>query len=101
MERVEAKPKGIAWRLVAAALTPFIAASVYLFFSRWPSYHFTTFSDCVGLSISVLIGSAFVATLPFRIPQRIFWLAIYIPLFAALLFFFTFLFIAVVFQDAL
>jgi hypothetical protein len=101
MEQVEVKPRGIVWRVIAAALTPFAAASVYLIFSRWPSYHFTTFSDYSGLTISVLIGALFVATLPIRFSQRIFWLAIYIPLFAALLFFFTFLFIALVFQDGI
>lgn len=100
-EQIEAKPKGFTWRLIGAALTPFATESVYLFFSRWPSYHFTAFSDYAGFGISVLIGTAFVATLPINFSQRVFWLVIYIPAFAALLFFFTFCFIAVVFQDGL
>jgi hypothetical protein len=101
MEQIEARPRGYAWRLVAAVLAPFVATSVYLFFSRWPSYHFSTFSDYAGLAVSIIIGAAFVATLPIRLSQRIVWLVIYIPVFAALLFFFTFLFIAVFFHDAL
>jgi len=89
------------WRLIAAALTPFVAASVYLFLSRWPSYQFTTFSDYAGLAVSIFIGAAFITTLPIRWSHRVMWLVLYIPVLAALLFFFTFWFMAVVFQDGL
>lgn len=101
MEGIKARQKGVAWRLIAAALTPFAAISVYLLFTRWPSYRFTAFSDYAGLVGSVLIGAAFMATLPIRLPRRIVWLVVYIPVFAALTFFFTLLFIAAVFHEGL
>jgi hypothetical protein len=101
MEQIETKMRGFGWRLVAAVLAPFVSSSVYLIFSRWPSYRFTTFSDYAGLAVSVFIGAAFIATLPISWRQRSLWLLIYIPVFAALLFFFTFWFIAVIFHDGL
>jgi len=101
MEQIENRPGGFGWRLAAAALAPFVTASAYLFFTRWPSHRFTELSDYAGLSVSVLVGAAFVATLPIRPSQRVLSLFIYVPLFAALLFFFSFLFIAVVFHDGL
>ena len=87
--------------MVAAALAPFAAASIYLFLSRWPSYRFTTFSDYAGLGLSVLIGAVFIATLPVRPHLRILSLVLYLPVVAALLFYFSFWFIAVVFHDGL
>src|SRR5262245_25002255 len=47
------------WRLAAAAVSPFALISAYLFLSRWPSYHFTTLSDFLGLGLPVFIGAAF------------------------------------------
>ena len=87
--------------MVAAALAPFAAASVYLFLTRWSSYRFTTFSDYAGLAGSVLVGAVFIATLPIRASYRVVSLLIYLPAIGALLFFFTFWFIAVVFHDGL
>ena len=93
--------RGLKWRLVAAALSPFVVASVYLVLTRWPSYRFTTFSDYVAFGASVLVGSIFIATLPIRTYQRALSLLIYVPAVAALVFFYTFWFIAVVFHDGL
>ena len=101
MERIEAKPRGLGWRLFGAALLPFVVESGYTFFTRWPSYHFTTASDYAALAGSVLIGSAFVLRLPLRLPFRIVSLLFYIPVIGVLLFFYDFLFLAVVFGDAL
>src|SRR5690348_7037929 len=101
MEQIKTRQGGFGWRLVAAAIAPFATASAYLFFSRWPSYRFTTFSDYAGLGVSILVGAVFVATLPIPTRQRILWLLIYIPVFAALLFFFTFWFIAAIFHEGL
>ncbi len=101
MQQIATRQRAFGWRLVAAALVPLAAASAYLFFSRWPSYRFTTFSDYAGLAVSILVGAAFVATLPIPARQRILWLLIYIPAVAALLFFFTFWFIAAIFHEGL
>ena len=101
MEQTEARPIGFGWRLVGAAIVPFVVESAYLFFTRWPSYRFTTLSDYAGLAVSVLAGSALVATLPIRPLRRVLSLAVYVPLLLALLFCYTLFFIAVVFHDAL
>ena len=101
MEQIETKARGFGWRLVAAVLAPFVSSAVYLIFSRWPSNLFTTSSDYASLAVSVLIGAAFIGTLPISWRQRSLWLLIYIPVFAALQFFFTFLFIAVIFHEGL
>ena len=87
--------------MIAAALAPFATASVYLFLTRWPSYRFTTFSDCVGLAVSVLAGAVFIATLPIRTSCRVVSLLVYLPVIGALLLVFTFWFIAVVFHNGL
>jgi hypothetical protein len=101
MEQFETRTRGFRWRLTTAALAPFVASSVYLIFSRWPSYRFTTFGDYVSLVVSIIIGAAFVATLPISLRQRLLWLLIYIPVCGAVLFFFTFLLIAVIFHEGL
>jgi hypothetical protein len=101
MDQIATRPRGFGWRLVAAALAPFVAASGYLLLSRWPSYHFTTFSDYAGLGFSVLIGAAFIVTLPIRAHLRFLSVLIYLPVVAGLVFYFTFWFIAVVFHDGL
>ncbi|MEO8427839.1 MAG: hypothetical protein ABI651_12085 [Verrucomicrobiota bacterium] len=101
LDHIEIRQRGPRWRLVAATLAPFAAASIYLFFTRWPSYRFTAFSDYVSLADSILAGAAFVATLPIRPSQRVLSLLIYIPVLAVLLFFYTFWFIAVVFHNGL
>ena len=101
VDHTATRPRGFGWRLVAAALAPFIAASIYLVLTRWPSYRFTAFSDYAGLTVSVLVGAVFVATLPIRPPYRVLSLLFYLPVIAALLFYFTFWFIAVVFHDGL
>jgi len=101
MEQTETSQTGFAWRLACAAIAPFIVESGYVFLSRWPSYRFTTFSDYAGFAVSIFTGAAFVATLPIRPLQRIFSLLLYIPALAAVLFFYDFWFIAVVFHDGL
>jgi len=101
MEETAARPRGFGWRFVAAAIAPFVLASVYLSLTRWPSYRFTALSDYAGIAVSVLIGAAFIATLPIRTRYRVLALLVYIPGVAALLFYFTLWFIAVVFHDGL
>ena len=99
MEHIETRPTRFVWRLFAAGLLPFVVESTYDFFSRWPTYRFTTASDYAALAFSVLVGSAFVVTLPLRAPYRIFSLLIYIPVFCVLLFFYGFWFVGVVFHE--
>jgi hypothetical protein len=101
MEQIETRRRGFGWRLVGAAIAPFVVASGYLIFTRWPSYRFTTFSDYAALAISVLAGAIFVAVLPIRPVQRALTLLFYVPLLATVLFFYTFWFIAVVFHEGL
>jgi hypothetical protein len=88
---IKTKPTGIGWRLTGAAIGPFVLASAYLLFSHWRSDWFGAFSDYAGMAVSVLAGAAFVAILPIRPLQRVVSLALYIPLLATLLFFYTFL----------
>ena len=92
MEKVETKQIGFAWRAAVAALAPFAVESAYLFFTRWPSSRFTTFSDYAGLSVSVLAGAVFVARLPIRPVERVVLLLVYVPTFAGLLFIYSFFF---------
>ncbi len=99
MEHIESKPKGLVWRSFAAIVLPFAVLSAYLFFSRWPSYRFTTFSDYAGLVASVLVGVAFVATMPVRTQVRALSLLIYVPVLCVLLFFYCLLFVGVVFGE--
>jgi ABC-type multidrug transport system fused ATPase/permease subunit len=101
MQQLKTRRRGFGWRLVGAALAPFVVATAYLFVTRWPSYRFTTFSDYAALAVSVLAGTVFVAVLPIRPRQRVLSLFFYVPLLAVVLFFYTFWFIAVVFHDGL
>jgi hypothetical protein len=100
MEQIDTRRR-FEWRLVGAVIAPFLVASAYLFFTRWPSYRFTTFSDYAGLAASVVVGAVFVAILPIRPLQRIVSLIIYVPVLAVLLFFFMLWFMASVFHDGL
>jgi hypothetical protein len=101
MEHTESKLLGTRWRLIGAAIAPFVVASAYLWLTRWPSYRFTALSDFVGLAVSVLVGTVFVTILPIRPIHRLASLAVYVPTIAVLLFFYSLWFIAAVFHDGL
>ena len=101
MVQTDMKPLEFGWRLIGAALVPFAMISGYLFFTRWPSYQFTTFSDYAGLAVSVLAGAVFVAILPLRPLQRLLSLVCYVPLLTILLVYYTFWIIALFFHDGL
>jgi hypothetical protein len=101
-EHTANRSNGLAWRLALATLLPFILASACLFFTHyWPSNRFTVLSDYVGLGLSVLVGAAFIAMLPLRTHLRILFVIVYVPLVAALLLFYTFWFMVVVFHEIL
>lgn len=93
--------RGFGWRLIAAVFLPLITISVYLLFTRWPSYRFTAVSDYAALGFSVLVGAMFLATLPIRTFQRALSLLVYVPVVAILVFLYMFGFIALVFHDGL
>jgi hypothetical protein len=47
----------LVWRVVAAALAPFLVTSVYLLFTRWHTWHFTMpAADYGGLAFSILVS---------------------------------------------
>ena len=101
MENIGAKQRRFWWCLVAAVLLPFAVESIYLFFSRWSSYHFTAFSDWAGSIVSIIVGAAFIGFLPLQARWRVISLVIYVPVFFALLAFYDLMFIAIVFHDGL
>jgi hypothetical protein len=98
-EHIEARRGSFSWRLACAALLPFIVDSIYLFFSRWPSYRFTEFSDSAGGIASIVSGAVFIVLLPIRIRWRIITLFVYVPVLFGALFIYSLLFIAFVFHD--
>jgi len=89
----------IAFQSVGAAVLPFLAASLYLVFTRWPHHRFTTLSDHCGLGAALLIGAALVGTLPISVAVRIALLCFYIPLISFLLFMYSLYFVGMVFGD--
>lgn len=102
MKQSETRPRDFVWRLLAAAVLPFMVESAYIFFTRWPSSHFTVASDYAALTLSILIGSALFLRLPLWLPYRVFLLLFfYIPAIGVLLFFYPLLFLAVVFGEGL
>lgn len=101
MEQFEIKSKRFALSLFGALLLPIAVLSLYLLLTRWPSYQFTATSDFGALVFSVLLGATLIATLPIRPLHRAASLVVYIPLFSISLFYYTFLFIAVILNDAL
>lgn len=88
-------------RIVAAVVLPFLINSIYLYFSRWPTEWFTGTTDILFLALSLGSGAALIATLPFRGGMKALLLTIYVPIAGILLFYFTFLFIALAFGDGL
>jgi len=101
MTQAENTSPDFTWRVAAATLLPIAMESLYFISSRWPSSRFTTASDFTALALSVLIGAAFVWSLPLRLSRRIFALLLYIPTGSAVLFFYTFVLAALVFGDGL
>jgi hypothetical protein len=101
MTQISSKHTGIAWRLFCAAVVPFLVLAAYLFLTRWPSHRYTTVADYSALAGSVLVGVAFIATLPIRPMWRVLLPLVYIPVIGFLLCFFTVWFIVAVFNDGL
>jgi hypothetical protein len=100
MAQGETTSQDFTWRVVAAALLPIATESAYVLLSRWPSSRFTTASDFAAFALSILIGAAFIWTLPLRLSRRVFALLLYIPVVAASLFLYA-LMLAAVFGDGL
>jgi hypothetical protein len=89
------------WAFFFPVIFPLVFLSAYLFFSRWPERWFTGVSDWGALIFSVLLGVACVAILPLRILLRMLIGLIYLPIGFVFLFYYTFLFLGMVFGDAL
>jgi len=80
MEQIHRNHRTLVWHILAAVLAPFLVTLVYLLFTRWHTWHFTMpAADYAALAFSILVGAAFIATLPIRIPRRIVSLLIYVP----------------------
>ena len=94
-------PAGFRWRFGVAALAPFVVASVYLAVSRRPPHQWTAIGDYAALAVSILLGAAFLVSLPIRGYFRVMSILIYIPVLAVLLVCFSVGFIALFFHDAL
>jgi len=101
MRLTATKSAGVGWRLGAAVATPFAIASLYLLISRWPSDHSTNLTDYAALSICVLAGAAFIATLPIRSHWRILALILFIPVTAVMLAYYAFWFLCELVLDQL
>ncbi len=87
-------------RLIAGAIgLPIAAASVYLWFSRWPARTFTTNSDYIALAASICLGMLFVVVLPFRARVRALLVAAYAPLAFVVLVVYSLLFVGFAFGD--
>jgi len=99
MSQVFKNQRGFTWRLVAAGVVSFLVQTLYLFFSRWPSYRVTEFSNYAGLAVSVLVGVPFIATLPLRVDARILAAIIYIAAILPLLWFYNMFFAAFIFNE--
>jgi hypothetical protein len=90
-----------AWRIGAAVFAPYLTTALYLALTRWPSHRFTTFSDYAGLGFAVLVGAAFVATLPIRAVYRVLLILAYAPVMWSSLNKFSLWFLAIVFREGL
>ncbi len=91
--------KVVGLRTTAAGVLPFAVLSAYLVFSRWPSRWFTGLSDFAAGAVAVLLGSAFIATLPTSREVRVLLLLFYVPILCVLLFFYGLEFVGMVFGD--
>ncbi len=100
MTRAETASRGVAWRVVAAALLPFAAQSIYILFTRW-TFCFNPWSDVASHAISLLIGAWCVWSLPIALSRRVLALLLYVPIIAFLLYYYTFAILMVVFGIAL
>ena len=99
MEKARTYHTAVIWRLLAAGVVPFAVLSCYLMFSRWPTRWFTAASDYIGLIVSVVAGLAFIVSLPIHPSYRIASSFFYILVISAILFFYCFWFVGVVFGD--
>lgn len=95
-----AQPKRRALHLSWCAIgLPIAAISIYLWFSRWPERTFSAKSDYIALAACVLLGTVFVAFLPFRAWVRALLSATYAPVAFMVLAGYSLLFVGFAFGD--
>src|SRR5690242_9332242 len=99
MDCCKLSTKMVGLRATAAVVLPFALMSVYLLLSRWPSRWFTTLSDYAAGAVSLLAGSALIATLPISREVRLLLLLFYVPMLCFLLFLYGLQFVGMVFGD--
>lgn len=88
------------WHSLAAVLFPFVVQSAYLAYTRAFDTANPT-SDFVALAGSVLVAVACLATMPLRPDIRLLLVLVFAPLLCILLFFYSFAFLGVVFDNTL
>ena len=87
--------------LLLGALGPLVLMSFYLVITRGLTHHSNGLSDWVAVAVSCLPGALGVAkSSPPGWPKTIV-IVIYLPLMAAFLFFYSFLFLCTAFKDCL
>jgi hypothetical protein len=84
---------------MGAVIAPLVVVSAYLFFSRWPTYRFTTASDFIAFIAALIVGAMFVATFPLRWHHRFFCVIIYAALGWMLLMVYSLCFVGVFFGE--
>jgi len=101
MEKTRQETQKLRWYIAGALLGPFIAASIYLIITRWPSDNYTGYSDHMGLGFSILVALIFVVKLPISITKRVIALLAYIPVLIIALFFYSVVFLCAFFGACL
>lgn len=85
----------------ASIWMPVVVMSGYLAFSRWPQRWFTTSSDYAALTVAVVVGVACVWLIPTRWQWRLALSIANIAVMSVGLFWWSFAFVCIVFEDCL
>lgn len=100
MQLNQTKLTGIIWRLLSAAVIPFVVISAYLLLKGW-LFHGASrpiWETDFAFAVAVISGCAMLLTMPIRLTFRVCCLPLYAIIIWLLLVPYTLLFIAVVFR---
>ena len=86
---------------LGALFGPFVIASIYLWFSRWPDRSWTAASDYLALVVSIVGGLLALWSLPMSVGRRAVVSVIYVPVMGALLIYWALGFVCIVFGNCL
>jgi uncharacterized SAM-binding protein YcdF (DUF218 family) len=86
-------------RWLTTVLIPFVIASVYLWFSRWPTRWFTTASDYIALAVAVAVFVGAVLAMPLERKKKVLIALGGAPVVAAALTVFALVFVSMAFGD--